>query len=78
MNPLDLYDIASSLTEEERMVQDSVARLVDDKVLPIIQKCFEQHRFPKELIPELAALGDRKSTRLNSSHSRRSRMPSSA
>jgi glutaryl-CoA dehydrogenase len=57
MNPLDLYDIAGSLTEEERMVQDSVARLVDDKVLPIIQKCFEQHRFPKELVPELAALG---------------------
>jgi glutaryl-CoA dehydrogenase len=57
MNPLDLYDIASSLTEEERMVQDSVGRLVDEKVLPIIQKCFEEHRFPKELIPELAALG---------------------
>jgi glutaryl-CoA dehydrogenase len=57
MNPLDLYDIAGSLTEEERMVQDSVARLVDEKVLPIIQECFEEHRFPKELIPELAALG---------------------
>src|SRR5690349_11794245 len=57
MNPLDLYDIAGSLTEEERMVQDSVARLVDEKVLPIIQKCFEEHRFPKDLIPELAALG---------------------
>ena len=57
MNPLDLYDIASALTEEERMVQDSVGRLVDEKVLPIIQKCFEEHRFPKELIPELAALG---------------------
>jgi glutaryl-CoA dehydrogenase len=57
MNPLDLYDIASALTEEERMVQDSVARLVDEKVLPIIQKCFEEHRFPKELVPELAALG---------------------
>ena len=57
MNPLDLYDIASSLTEEERMVQDSVGRLVDEKVLPIIQECFEEHRFPKELIPELAALG---------------------
>ena len=56
-NPLDLYDIASSLTEEERMVQNSVGRLVDEKVLPIIQKCFEEHRFPKELIPELAALG---------------------
>jgi glutaryl-CoA dehydrogenase len=57
MNPLDLYDIASSLTEEERMVQSSVSRLVDEKVLPIIQKCFEDHRFPKELIPELAELG---------------------
>jgi len=57
MNPLDLYDIAGSLTEEERMVQDSVARMVDDKVLPIIQKCFEEHRFPKDLIPELAGLG---------------------
>src|SRR5581483_2961651 len=57
MNPLDLYDIAGSLTEEERMVQNSVARLVDDKVLPIIQECFEEHRFPKELVPELASLG---------------------
>jgi glutaryl-CoA dehydrogenase len=57
MNPLDLYDIAASLTEEERMVQDSVGRLVDEQVLPIIQKCFEDHRFPKELVPELAALG---------------------
>src|SRR5579862_3469293 len=57
MNPLDLYDIAGSLSEEERMVQDSVARMVDEKVLPIIQKCFEEHRFPKELIPKLAAQG---------------------
>jgi len=57
LNPLDLYDVASALTEEERMVQESVARLVDDKVLPVIQKCFEEHRFPKDLIPELAGLG---------------------
>jgi glutaryl-CoA dehydrogenase len=57
LNPLDLYDVRSALSEDEQMVQDSVARLVDDKVLPIIQKCFEEHRFPKELIPELAALG---------------------
>ncbi|HVS77426.1 MAG TPA: acyl-CoA dehydrogenase family protein [Steroidobacteraceae bacterium] len=57
LNPLDLYDIAGALTEEERMVQESVGRLVDEKVLPIIQKCFEEHRFPRELVPELAALG---------------------
>jgi glutaryl-CoA dehydrogenase len=57
LNPLDLFDVRSALTDEERMVQDSVARLVDEKVLPIIQHCFEEHRFPKELVPELAALG---------------------
>jgi glutaryl-CoA dehydrogenase len=57
LNPLDLFDVAGALTEEERMVQESVGRLVDEKVLPIIQKCFEEHRFPRELIPELAALG---------------------
>ena len=56
-NPVDLFDVRGLLSEEERMVQDSVARLVDERVLPIIQKCFEEHRFPKELIPELAALG---------------------
>ena len=57
LNPLDLYDVSGALTEEERMVQESVGRLVDDKVLPVIQACFEEHRFPKDLIPELAALG---------------------
>jgi glutaryl-CoA dehydrogenase len=57
LNPVDLYDVRGLLTEEERMVQESVARLVDEQVLPIIQKCFEEHRFPEELVPELAALG---------------------
>lgn len=57
LNPLDLYDIRSQLSEEELMVQDTVARFVDDKVLPIIGECFEEHRFPSELVPEMAALG---------------------
>ncbi|HEV2271613.1 MAG TPA: acyl-CoA dehydrogenase family protein [Steroidobacteraceae bacterium] len=57
LNPVDLYDVTGALSEEERMVQESVGRLVDDKVLPIIQECFEKHRFPRELIAELAALG---------------------
>ena len=57
MNALDLFDLRSCLTEEEQLVQDSVARLVDARVLPIIQECFENHRFPRELVPELAALG---------------------
>jgi glutaryl-CoA dehydrogenase len=57
LDALDLYDIRSALSDEERMVQDSVARLVDDKVLPVIQKHFEEHSFPRDLVPEIAALG---------------------
>ena len=57
LDPLDLYAVRSALSEEERLVQDSVARLVDSEVLPLIQRCFEEHRFPKELIPKLASLG---------------------
>jgi len=57
IDPLDLFDVRAALTEEERMVQDSVARLVDAEVLPIIQKAFEEHRFPKQLVPKLAELG---------------------
>ena len=57
LNPLDLFDVRGALSEEERLVQDSVARMVDDKVLPIIAKAFEEHRFPRELVQELAAMG---------------------
>ena len=57
MNPLDLYDVAGSLTDEERMVRDATARLVDEKVLPVIQKHFEEHTFPRDLLPEIASLG---------------------
>jgi len=57
LDPLDLFNVRAALTDEERLVQDSVARLVDAEVLPIIQRCFEEHRFPKELIPQLASLG---------------------
>jgi hypothetical protein len=37
---LDLYDRRSLLSDEERMVQASVARFVDEEVLPIIGDCF--------------------------------------
>src|SRR5687768_4669528 len=53
----DFLDIDSVLSEEERAVRDSVGRFVDERVLPIIGKCYDEGRFPKELIPELGSLG---------------------
>ncbi|WP_427852298.1 acyl-CoA dehydrogenase family protein [Stenotrophomonas acidaminiphila] len=57
LNPFDLFDVRSLLSEEERAVQDSVARFTDERVLPIIGDCFDQGRFPDELIPEIAEMG---------------------
>jgi len=57
LDPLDLYCIADELTEEERMIRDAVARFVDSRALPLMQPCFDEGRFPVELIPEIAELG---------------------
>ena len=57
LNPLDLYDVRAELTEEECMVQDTVARFVDDRFLPLIREAFENHTFPREVISEIAELG---------------------
>ena len=57
LDPLDLLDIRSDLTEEETMVKDSVSRFVDDKVLPIIKESFENHTFANELVSDIAELG---------------------
>ena len=57
LDPLDLYDRRSLLSDDERLVQDNVARFVDEEVLPIIADCFAAERFPRELVPRLADLG---------------------
>jgi len=57
LDPLDLFDIRSELTEDELMVKESVGRFVDDKVIPLMQEAFEQHSFPMELVRDVADLG---------------------
>ena len=57
LDKLDLLDIRSLLSEDEVLVQHTVARFVDEHVLPIIADCFAASRFPEELVPELARLG---------------------
>ncbi len=57
LDPLDLYDIRSELSEDEAMVKDTVGRFVDDRVIPLMREAFEQHTFPMELVGEVAALG---------------------
>jgi glutaryl-CoA dehydrogenase len=53
----DFLSVLPDLPEEERLVRDSVARFVDERVLPVIREHFDNHTFPAELVPELASLG---------------------
>ncbi len=53
----DLYNIDHLLTEEERMVRDTVRKFVQERVLPIIGEHFEAGTFPRTLISEVADLG---------------------
>jgi glutaryl-CoA dehydrogenase len=57
LDPLDLYDIRSELSEDEVMVKDTVDRFVDDRVIPLMQDAFEKHEFPMHLVGEVAELG---------------------
>ena len=53
---VDYLDFDSLLTEEQRLVRQTVRDFVDDRVMPIIEDCAYEGRFPKELIPQLAEL----------------------
>jgi glutaryl-CoA dehydrogenase len=53
----DLYNIDHLLSEEERMVRDTIRKYVHERVLPVIGEHFEAGTFPHDLIPAIAELG---------------------
>ena len=56
-DPLDFLDIDPLLSDEERMMRDTSAQFVRDRVMPDIEKWFEAGEFPREVATELGALG---------------------
>ncbi|HQU34154.1 MAG TPA: acyl-CoA dehydrogenase family protein [Thermoanaerobaculaceae bacterium] len=53
---LDLFAIDELLTDEERMVRDTVRTWVRERVMPHIEAWAWEGRFPRELVPEMARL----------------------
>jgi glutaryl-CoA dehydrogenase len=53
----DFFDVDEMLTSEERQIRDTVREFVSSEIIPIIEDCFMQDRFPKELVPKFARLG---------------------
>ena len=53
----DLYDVDSLLTDDERLVRDTVRALVRERLLPVIGDHFEAGTFPRELVSDIGGLG---------------------
>ena len=54
---VDFLKFDSLLNEEERMVRDTARAFVEDNLIPIIEPCFRDGRFPRELVPLMGELG---------------------
>jgi glutaryl-CoA dehydrogenase len=53
----DLLRVDDELTDEERLVRDTVRDFAADKIMPHIADWFEAGTLPRELVPELGKLG---------------------
>jgi glutaryl-CoA dehydrogenase len=53
---VDFADFDSLLTEEQRLVRESVRAWVEDRVKPVIEECNREGRFPMHLVPEMGEL----------------------
>ncbi len=54
---VDFIDFDSLLTDEEKLARQTARQFVDERVLPIIEQCNRDGRFPLDLVPEMAQLG---------------------
>ena len=57
LDPSDFLGIDALLSDEERLIRDTVRGFVRDRVLPGIDGWFEEGTFPRELGSEIAELG---------------------
>ena len=53
----DYFYLDESLSEDEILARNTVREFVDEKVLPIIEKHYEDGAFPMHLVSQMASLG---------------------
>ncbi len=54
---VDYLHVDSLLSDEEKLVRQSVRQWVDERLMPLIKDCYNEGRFPAELIPEMGEMG---------------------
>jgi glutaryl-CoA dehydrogenase len=53
----DFLQLDAGLSDEETLIRRTARDFVEDRVVPIIEGCFREARFPRELVPLLGQLG---------------------
>ena len=53
----DFLHLDSSFSEDELLVRRTARDFVEDNLVPIIEECFRDGRFPRELVPTMGGLG---------------------
>jgi glutaryl-CoA dehydrogenase len=58
IQPTDLLGLDAQLTDEDRLIAETVRRFAGDRILPSVEEWYEQGTFPtRELGPEIGELG---------------------
>jgi glutaryl-CoA dehydrogenase len=53
----DFLNLDAGFSEDELLVRRTTRDFVEDNVIPIIEECFRDDRFPRELVPVMGELG---------------------
>jgi len=54
---VDYFAVSALLSDEEKLVQDSIRNFVSSRVIPIIEDHYQTDSFPLDLIPAMGELG---------------------
>jgi len=54
---VDYLDFDSLLTDEEKLARQTARQFVDEEIVPIIEQCNREGKFPEQLVPQLGELG---------------------
>ena len=53
----DFLGLDAGFSEDELLVRRSARDFVEDNIIPIIEECFREGRFPRELVPLMGEMG---------------------
>ena len=54
---VDFIELEGLLSHEERLVRDTTRRFTEDNIVPIIEQCNRDGKFPRQLVKPMAELG---------------------